>query len=85
MSKRLHVRLTDTEYQEIQRAARSCNMSVADWVRQALGIVRRKGPSGSVAKKLEAVRMAARLEFPTADIDAMLTEIESGYRAETNP
>jgi hypothetical protein len=60
-------------------------MSVADWVRQALGIVRRKGPSGSVAKKLEAVRVAARLEFPTADIVAMLTEIESGYHTETNP
>jgi hypothetical protein len=85
MSKRLHVWLTDTEYQEIQRAARSCNMSVADWVRQALGIVRRRGPSGSVAKKLEAIRVAARFEFPTADIDAMLTEIESGYRTETNP
>jgi hypothetical protein len=85
MNKRLHVRLTDTEYQEIQRAARSCNMSVADWFRQALGIVRRKGPSGSIAKKLEALRAAARFEFPTADIDAMLTEIENGYRAETNP
>jgi len=85
MKKRLHVRLTDTEYQEIQRAARSCNMSVADWVRQALGIVRCKGLSGSVAKKLEAVRLAARLEFPTADMDAMLAEIEDGYRTETNP
>jgi len=73
------------EYQEIRRAARSCNMSVADWVRQALGIVRRRGPSGSLAKKLTAVRVAARFEFPTADIDAMLTEIERGYRAETNP
>jgi hypothetical protein len=55
-------------------------MSVVDWVRQALGIVHRKGPSGSVAKKLEAVRVAALLEFPTAEIDDMLTEIESGYR-----
>ena len=45
-------------------------------------MVCRRGPSGSVAKKLEAVRVAARLEFPTADIDAMLTEIESGYRTD---
>jgi len=72
------------EYQEIRRMARSCNMSVANWVRQALGIVRPKGPSGSVPKKLEAIRAAARLEFPTADIGAMLTQIESGYRAGTN-
>ena len=85
MSKRLHVWLKDAEYREIQRAARSCNMSVADWVRQALGIVRRRGPSGSVGKKLEAIRVAARFEFPTAEIDAMLMEIESGFRTETNP
>jgi hypothetical protein len=85
MTKRLQVFLRDTEYREVQRAARSCSMSVADWVRQALGIVRRGGPSGSVAKKLEAVRVAARLEFPTADIDAMLTEIESEHRTDPNP
>lgn len=85
MSKRLQVWLTDTEYQEIQRAARLCNMSVADWVRQALGIVRRKSPSGGVARKLAAIRLAARLEFPTANIDSMRAEIESGYRTETNP
>ena len=85
MNKRLQVRLTDTDYQEILRAARARNISVADWVRQALGIARRKGPPGGIAKKLEAIRAAARFEFPTADIDAMLAEIESGYRAESNP
>jgi hypothetical protein len=84
MTKWLQVLLKDDEYREVQRAARSCNMSVADWVLQALGIVRRRGRSGSVAKKLEAVRAAARLEYPTANIDAMLAEIESEYRPETN-
>jgi hypothetical protein len=85
MTKRLQVLLTDSEYRDVQRAARSRNMSVAAWVRQALGMVRGRDPSRSVAKKLEAVRVAARLEFPTADIDAMLTEIESGYRTDSNP
>jgi hypothetical protein len=33
----------------------------------------------SVAEKLEAIRIAARCEFPTADIDIMLAEIEAGY------
>jgi hypothetical protein len=29
--------------------------------------------------KIEAVRAAAKHSYPTADIDEMLTEIESGY------
>jgi hypothetical protein len=85
MSKRLQVLLKDPEYREIQRAARSRNMSVAEWVRQALTLVRHSEPSGSVGKKLEAIRTAARLEYPTADMDRMLAEIERGYRAGTNP
>jgi hypothetical protein len=85
MSKRLQVLLKDPEYREIQRAARSRNMSVAEWVRQALSLVRRSEPSGSVGKKLEAIRTAAGLEYPTADIDRMLAEIERGYSAGTNP
>jgi hypothetical protein len=85
MSKRLQVLLKDPEYREIQRAARSRNMSVAEWVRQALSRARRSEPSGSVGKKLEAIRTAARLEYPTADIDRMLAEIERGYGAGTNP
>ena len=85
MSKRLQVLLKDPEYREIQRAARSRNMSVAEWVRQALILVRRSEPSGNVGKKLEAIRAAARLEYPTADIDRMLAEIERGYTMGTNP
>ena len=33
-------------------------------------------------RKLDAVRAAARHEFPTADVDAMLAEIERGYLGE---
>jgi hypothetical protein len=36
MAKRLQVILQDSEYREIQRAARSRHMSLAEWVRQAL-------------------------------------------------
>jgi hypothetical protein len=85
MSKRLQVILKDPEYREIQLAARSRNMSVAEWVRQALSLVRRSEPSGSLGKKLEAIRAAARLEYPTADIDRMVAEIEYGYGLGTNP
>lgn len=79
MAKRLQVILQDPEYREIQRAARSRQMSIAEWVRQALAIARRREPLGDVGKKLEIIRAAAKHEFLTADIDTMLAEIEHGY------
>jgi hypothetical protein len=79
MSKRLQVILRDPEYRELQRAARSRNMSIAEWVRQALASARREEPSNNVARKLGAIRAAVRHSFPTADIDIMLAEIEAGY------
>jgi hypothetical protein len=54
-------------------------MSIAEWVRQALAAARRYEPLGEASKKLDVVREAARQEFPTADIDQMLAEIEHGY------
>lgn len=77
--------MKDTEYQEIRQAARARNLSVAEWVRQALSLVRRNEPSGSASRKIEAIRAAARFEYPTADIDRMLAEIERGYGTGANP
>ena len=54
-------------------------MSIAEWVRQALARARRHEPVGDVGKKLQVIRAAAKHEFPTADIDTMLAEIERGY------
>lgn len=85
MSKRLQVLLKEPEYREIQQAARSRNMTVAEWVRQALILVRRSEPSGNSGKKLDAIRAAARHEYPTADIDRMVAEIERGYNSGANP
>jgi phage terminase Nu1 subunit (DNA packaging protein) len=79
MAKRLQVIIQDPEYRDIQRAARLRRMSIAEWVRQALVQARRREPSREVASKLDVIRTAARMEFPTADIDHMLEEIESGY------
>jgi hypothetical protein len=79
MAKRLQVILKDTEYREVQRSARSREMSIAEWVREALLQARRRQPIGDVERKLEAIRAAARYESPTSDIDTMLAEIESGY------
>ena len=85
MSKRLQVILQDPEYREIQRVARSRQMSIAEWVRQALVLARRREPLGDVEKKLAAIRAAARHESPTSDIDTMLAEIERGYSAGQQP
>jgi hypothetical protein len=85
MTKRLQVLLQDPEYREIQRIARSRRMSVAQWVRQALHAAKREEPLGEVSKKLEALRAAAKFEFPTADIEQMLAEIEQGYLSGRKP
>jgi uncharacterized sporulation protein YeaH/YhbH (DUF444 family) len=80
MAKRLQVILQDPEYREIQRAARSRRMSIAEWVRQALAHARRREPLGHLEKKLAAVRAAAKHQLgPAVDIETMLAEIERGY------
>lgn len=79
MSKRLQVVLDDKEFVAIQQSARRHRMTTAEWVRQALRTVRRTEPQGDVRKKLDVVRAAVRHEFPTADIDQMLEEMERGY------
>ena len=82
MAKRLQVILQDPDYREIQRMARSRHMSIAAWVRQALDLARRREPVADLGKKLAAVRAAARHDFPSADIEEMLAQIERGYTAE---
>jgi hypothetical protein len=81
MAKRLQVIVQDPEYREIQRMARSRRMSIAEWVRQALKLARRREPLGDIGKKLDVIRAATRHDYPSGDIDSMLAEIESGYGA----
>ena len=85
MAKRLQVIVQDPEYRDIQRAARLRRVSVAEWVRQALVQARKNEPSREAASKLEIIRAAARMDFPTADIDRMLEEIEQGYGSGVHP
>jgi transposase-like protein len=79
MSKRLQVMLDDRELKAIREDARRHGMTVSEWVRQALRRAGRESSSREPARKLAAVRAAARHTFPTSDIDQMLTEIERGY------
>jgi hypothetical protein len=85
MAKRLQVILQDSEYREVQRAARARHMSIAQWVRQSLESARRREPAGDMSKKLQAIRAAAGYSFPVGDIDGMLEEIEKGYGADLQP
>lgn len=79
MAKRLQVILNDPQYRDIKRIARSRQMSIAEWVRQALDLARRQEPVGGIGKKLEVIRAAAQHDYPVADIDVILEEIEKGY------
>jgi hypothetical protein len=79
MSKRLQVLLDEGDFAEIRRLAKRRNLTVAEWVREALRAARRDRPTKDAAKKLAAIREAAKLGFPTSDIHTMLAEIERGY------
>ena len=79
MSKRLQVILDDEELLEIQRIAELKQMMVAEWVRQSLRAARKGEATGDPTQKLSAIRTAARNSFPTADIDEMTEQIETGY------
>lgn len=81
MSTRLQVVLDEQEMEAIREDARRHGLTVSEWVRQALRNVRREFSAGEPARKLAAVRAAARHNFPTADIDQMVAEIERGYPA----
>jgi hypothetical protein len=85
VAKRLQVILQDPEYREIQRLARSRHMSLAEWVRQALDLARRREPLGGTGKKLQVIRAAAKHDYPASDIDSMLAEIEKGYGTGPQP
>ena len=91
MGKRLEVLLDDAEYAAIEEAAERRQVSVSEWVRQALRDTRQaeltevrrkpdnhKGPE-RIARKLKALERAAQYNHPTADIDQMLQEIKDGY------
>jgi len=82
MSKRLQVVLPDSEMDEIRRMARREHLTVGEWARRALRLARSSQAGGDPERKLKAIRKAAKLSYPTADIDQMLEEIERGYLEE---
>ncbi len=85
MSKRLQVILDNKEMREVQRTAQRQQMTVAEWVRQALRTARQQIPVINARKKLRVVRAAAKHDFPTGDVEQLLDEIEQGYRVNRSP
>lgn len=81
MSKRLQVLLDADEWAQLQEIARRHRTTVSEWVRRTLREARDREPGGDLDTKLRAIRAAARHEFPTADIEEMLEEIERGHSA----
>jgi len=79
MSKRLQVLVDESDLAEIRELAAARDMTVAEWVREALAAARKRRPAGDPKHKLASIREAAKLEFPTSDIRTMLAEIERGY------
>ena len=80
MSMRLQVVMDEAEVGAYRRLAARDGLTLSEWVRQKLRHAGRREASGGVDRKLAAIRAASRNDFPTADIDQMLREIESGYR-----
>jgi hypothetical protein len=79
MSKRLQVLFEEEELAELQEIARQNHMTLAEWVRQALREARSGQPARTAALKRQALRRAMQYEFPVADIDEMIEQIERGY------
>ena len=79
MSKRLQVILDDEDMAEIKEIARSQKTTVAVWVRRALRAARSSAPSRTRQQKLAALRAGSEHDFPAADVETMLAEIERGY------
>jgi hypothetical protein len=84
MSKRLQAVLDESELRDIRLAAQAHHTTVAEWVRQALRKERREQPTVRAEKKLQCVREAATRNYPTADIDEMLGDIERGRTGSGN-
>ena len=79
MGRKIEIALDDEEYAEIESLAREWDIPVHEWVLRALREARRV-ESKTVVAKLRAIVEASKHDFPTADIEAMLDEIDMGRR-----
>lgn len=78
----MQVLFEESEYAEIQAIARRHRMTVAEWVRQALRAARRQERPHDQQSKLGVLQKAMSYEFPSGDIEEMLSDIEQGYKTD---
>lgn len=79
MSNRLQVLLDPKEYKLFQKMARQEGLSLGEWVRKVLRKAQEQLSQQFPSQKLKALQKAAQHQYPSADIDQMLSEIEKGY------
>ncbi len=77
--------MDDADYAALHEAAAARGVSVAEWVREALAAAQRRASSGSVDRKLDAIRAAVRHTGPTGQIERLTAEVERAYRAGVGP
>lgn len=80
MARTLHIELDEPEFCALASRAQEQELTPEELLRQMArgqeGTVHRR----SAEEKRAALEAAAQHNFPTADIDRMLAEIEEGYR-----
>jgi len=74
----LQIVVSDPELDSYRQAARRNGLTLSEWARRGLREAERQSATGDPDRKFAAIRTAARYEFPTDDIAALLREIELG-------
>jgi hypothetical protein len=78
MSKRLQIVMSDDEIEAFRRTAKRQGMTLSEWVRQAMRKVQRSQQSPSAPDKLKAIERALECDYPTGNIEEILSSIEQG-------
>ncbi len=76
--KQYQVYLCPTVYAKIKGISKIRQITVEEWIDETLRKAVREAPEATEAM-LQAIKEAAEFNGPTADIEQMLKEIESGY------
>ncbi|MBI2346237.1 MAG: antitoxin [Deltaproteobacteria bacterium] len=76
---RLQVLLDRRDYRALREVAKQQGLSLGEWVRRVLRQAAQVWSPKPTVKKIQAIRRAAKGEYPTAEIGQMLSEIEHGY------
>ncbi|MGN6591828.1 MAG: hypothetical protein ACTHJX_02925 [Terriglobales bacterium] len=76
---RLQVLLSEQEMAELQKLARAQGLTLGEWVRRELRAARQRQSTKDPEIKLAAMARAAEMNLPTADVEQMIAESQSGY------